>query len=181
MSNEEQFTAYEYKNITAAQGLESIYIDSFPNFGWELDGTTSPLDKGMSVPHRGGAAVSLKFKRDRNIKNKTALAKLERQFEDSLQAIEGLERSKTSIAGIAAFTIGIIGAAFMAGSVFAYMAGMLPIMVILAIPGFFGWIFPYFCYTGVKAKQVQKVSPLIDKQFDVVYDVCEKAHALLAG
>jgi hypothetical protein len=54
-------------------------------------------------------------------------------------------------------------------------------MVILAIPGFLGWLFPYFCYTGVKAKQVQKVSPLIDAQYDTVYDVCEKAHALLAG
>ncbi|MHB9291764.1 hypothetical protein Holit_00847 [Hollandina sp. SP2] len=181
MSNEEQFIAYEYKNVTAARGLESIYLDSFPSFGWELDGIISPVDKSMPVSRPGGAAVSLKFKRHRKIKNKAALARLERQFEDSLQVIEGLEKSKTSVAGIAAFTIGIIGAAFMAGSVFAYMAGMLPLMVILAIPGFFGWIFPYFCYTGVKAKQVQKASPLIDKQFDAVYEVCEKAHALLAG
>jgi hypothetical protein len=175
MDNEEQFIAYEYKNVTAACGLESIYLDGFRNFGWEPDG---------SVPFfspKGTAAVMLKFKRNRNIKNKGDLARLERQFESSIQEIAILEKSKTSIASIVAFTVGIIGAAFMAGAVFAYMAGMLPLMVILAIPGFFGWVFPYFCYTGVTAKQVQKTTPLIDKQFDAVYDVCEKAHALLAG
>jgi hypothetical protein len=175
MGNEEQFIAYEYKNITAAAGLESIYLDGFRNFGWEPDGSAPFFSP------KGTTAVMLKFKRNRNIKNKGELARLECQFEESVQAIEGLERSKTSIAGIVAFTIGIIGVAFMAGSVFAYMAGMLPLMVVLAIPGFLGWVFPYFCYTGIKAKQVQKITPLMDKQYDTVYDLCEKAHALLAG
>jgi hypothetical protein len=175
MGNEEQFIAYEYKSVTAACGLESIYLDGFRNFGWEPDG---------SVPFfspKGTTAVMLKFKRDRNIKKKGDLARLERQFEGSIQEIAVLEKSKTSIASIAAFTIGIIGAAFMAGAVFAYMAGMLPLMVILAVPGFLGWIFPYFGYMKIKAKQVQKITPLIDKQYDAVYDLCEKAHALLAG
>jgi hypothetical protein len=174
MSNEEPFVAYEYKNVTAAHGLESIYLDGFPNFGWEPDG---------SVPFFSsrGTVVMLKFKRDRNVKNKDELARLERQFEKGIQEIEILERSKTIIASITAFTIGIIGSALMAGAVFAYLAGILPLMVVLAIPGFLGWIFPYFCYTGVKAKRTQSTAPLIDAQYDTVYDVCEKAHALLAG
>jgi hypothetical protein len=58
---------------------------------------------------------------------------------------------------------------------------MLPLMVILAIPGFLGWLFPYFCYTGIKAKRTQSTTPLIDKQYDAVYDLCEKAHVILAG
>jgi hypothetical protein len=175
MGDGERFVAYEYKSITAARGLESIYIDGFQNFGWEPDGSTPFFSS------RGRASVMLKFKRERNIKNKGDLARLERQFEDGIQEIETLEKSKTSIAFIAAITVGIVGAAFMAGSVFAYLAGMLPLMVILTIPGFLGWIFPYFCYTGVKAKQVQKVSPLIDAQYDTVYDLCEKAHTFLVG
>jgi hypothetical protein len=175
MSNEERFIAYEYKTVTAARGLENICLDGLQNFGWEPDG---------SVPFfssRGTAAVMLKFKRDRNIKNKGELARLERQFENGIHEIEILEKSKTTAASIAAFTIGIIGAAFMAGSVFAYLAGMLPLMVILAIPGFLGWLLPYFCYTGIKAKRTQNTAPLIDQQYDAVYDLCEKAHALLAG
>jgi hypothetical protein len=94
--------------------------------------------------------------------------------------IESLERSKESAAQIAAFTIGIIGTAFMAGSVFAYLAGMAPLMVILAIPGFFGWVFPYFLYKEVKAKRTKTVAPFIDEQYNALYDVCEKAYEILS-
>jgi hypothetical protein len=174
MNNEERFVAYEYKNITAAHELESIYLDGFPNFGWEPDGSAPFFSP------KGTAAVMLKFKRNRNIKNKGDLTRLERQFENGIQEIEILEKSKTNTASIVAFTIGIIGAAFMAGSVFAYLAGMTPLMVVLAIPGFAGWVLPYFCYTRIKAKRIQTIAPLIEKQYDAVYDVCEKAHTLLA-
>jgi hypothetical protein len=175
MDNEEQFIAYEYKSVTAACGLENIYLDGFRNFGWEPDGSAPFFSP------KGTTAVMLKFKRDRNIKNKQELVRLEQAFEDDIQEIEILEKSKTTAASIAAFTIGIIGAAFMAGAVFAYMAGMLPLMVILAIPGFLGWIFPYFGYMKIKAKRIQNISPLIEKYYDAVYELCEKAHALLAG
>ena len=175
MSNEEGFVAYEYKTVTIARGLESIYRDGLQNFGWESEGSVP------AVSSQGTATVMLKFRRNRNIKNKGELARLERQFEDSIQEIEVLERSKTTTAFIAAITIGIIGTAFMAGSVFAYLAGMLPLMVVLAIPGFLGWLLPYFCYTGIKAKHTQSAAPFIDKQYDAVYDLGEKAHSILAG
>jgi hypothetical protein len=175
VGNGERFIAYEYKTVTAARGLESIYLDGFQNFGWKPDGSMPFFSS------RGTVAVMLKFKRDRNIKNKGELTRLERQFENGIQENEILEKSKTTVASIAALATGIIGTAFMAGSVFAYLAGMLPLMVILAIPGFLGWIFPYFCYTGIKARRTQSAAPLIDKQYDVVYDLCEKAHVLLAG
>jgi hypothetical protein len=174
MTNKEGFVAYEYKNITAAHELESICLYGFPNFGWEPEG---------SIPFfspKGTAAVMLKFKRNRNMKNKGELTRLERQFENGIREIEILEKSKTTAAAITAFTVGIIGTAFMAGSVFAYLAGMPPLMVVLAIPGFLGWLLPYFCYTKIKAKRIQNVSPLIEKQYDAVYDVCEKAHSLLS-
>jgi hypothetical protein len=142
MSNEERFIAYEYKTVTAACGLESIYLGGFQNFGWEPDGSAPFFSS------RGTAAVMLKFKRNQNIKNKGELTRLELQFENGIQEIEILEKSKTTVASITAFITGIIGAVFMAGSAFACLAGMLP---------------------------------LIDKQYDAVYDLCEKAHALLAG
>jgi hypothetical protein len=135
MGTEEHFIAYEYKNVTAAHDFENIYLDSLPNFGWKPDGNTPFFSS------RGAAAISLKFKRDRGIQNKSELSKLERQFENSVQMIESLERSKKSVAQISAFTIGIIGTAFLAGSVFAYLTGMLPLMVILAIPGFWAGCF----------------------------------------
>jgi hypothetical protein len=175
MSSEKGFVAYEYKTVTVARRLESIYLDGFQNFGWEPEGSVP------AVSSQGTATVMLKFRRNRNIKNKGELVRLERQFEGSIQEIEVLEKSKTTAASIAAFTVGIIGTAFMAGSVFAYLAGMLPLMIVLAIPGFLGWLLPYFCYTKIQAKRTESAAPLIDKQYDAVYDLCEQAHALLAG
>jgi hypothetical protein len=174
MNDEEYFIAYEYKNVTVSRDFENIYLDSLPNFGWQPDGNV-PF-----ISSRGIVAVSLKFKRNRRIKNKAELSRLEREFENNVRMIESLERSKESSAQITAFTIGIIGTAFMAGSVFAFLAGMTPLMIILAIPAFFGWLFPYFRYRDVKAKRTKTVAPLIDDQYDDLYDVCEKAHELLA-
>lgn len=170
--NENNFIGYEYKEVTVSRSMESVYADGYANFGWELDGTAPSL-QGISF-------VTLKLKRDRKIRNKTELTRLQRQFESGAAEIEGLEKSKTNGAMIAAFSIGIVGTAFMAGSVFAYLAGMLPLSIVLAIPGFIGWILPYFSYVKIRSNKTAKVTPLIENQYDAVYDVCEKANALLA-
>ncbi|MNC67295.1 hypothetical protein D3C75_1177780 [compost metagenome] len=75
--------------------------------------------------------------------------------------------------------IGVIGTSFMAGSVFANQADMLPLSIILAVPGFVGWIIPYFLFSSISKKKTNKVAPLIDQKFDKIYEVCEKANALL--
>lgn len=170
--NENNFVGYEYKEITVNRSMESVYTDGYANFGWELDGTAPSL--------QGIASIMLKFKRDRKIRNKAELTRLQRQFEACAAEIEGLEKSKTSGAMIAAFSIGIVGTALMAGSMFAYLAGMLPLSIVLAIPAFIGWILPYFCYTNIKRKKTARVTPLVENQYDALYDVCEKANALLA-
>ena len=174
MNTEEQFIAYEYKNVTASCDFENLYLDCLPNFGWKLDGNVPFFSP------RGITTTLLKFKRDRGIKNKEELVRLECQFENCAAMIEKLEKSKESASSIWALTIGITGTAFLAGSVFTYLAGMLPLMVVLAIPGFAGWFFPYFCYREVRARRSKKIAPLIDEQYDALYDVCEQAHELLA-
>ena len=174
MNNEHHFTGYEYKSLSVSREMENIYLDTYPSFGWKLEGSASFLS------HGGLSPVVLKFKRDRKIRNKDDLIRLERQFENSVYEIERLEKSKTTAAHIAALTVGIIGTAFMASSVFAYLNGKTALMVVLAVPAIFTWIIPYFCYTNIKAKWTQAAVPLIGKQYDMVYQVCEEAHVLLA-
>lgn len=171
--NENNFVGYEYKNLTTKQGMESVYADGYRNFGWQME--TS------SIPEHSLGSVSIKFKRDRKILNKAELTRLQRQFESCVGEIESLEHSKTIGASITAITIGIIGTAFMALSTFSYLGGMLPLMIILAVPGFIGWIIPYFCYNAMQRSKGSKISPLIDKKYDEIYEVCEKASGLLAG
>jgi hypothetical protein len=165
------FVAYEYKDIFVHREMKQLYTDSYPSFGWVSEGTSPTL---------GISSANLKFKRDRKIRNKAELTRLQRQFESNVKEIEDLENSKAVKAQIIAFTIGILGTAFLAGSVFALIyAQMIPLMIVLAIPGFVGWVLPYFCYTRILKKRIDEVTPLIESQYDEIADICEKAHTLL--
>jgi len=170
--NGENFVGYEYKEITTTRDMEGTYADGFPNFGWKLDGINpSPISF---------STVSLKFKRDRKIKNKAELSRLQRQFEAGIAEIGSLERSRGSSAFMIAMTVGLIGTAFLAGATFAFIyAEMIPLMIILAIPGFIGWALPYVLYKRIMAKRSETVMPLIEGHYDALYELCEKGHALL--
>lgn len=165
------FIGYEYKDISVKHDMEPLYADNYQNFGWKLDGTQSVLP--------GIGSVVLKFKRDRRIRNKNELNRLQRQFDTCMAEIGRLEASKTIIPSIWAYTVGLIGTAFMAGSVFAVTSGHVPLCVVLGILGFLGWGAGYLFYRQKQVKQAADVAPLIDHQYNMLYDVCEQAHALL--
>jgi len=169
--SENKYIGYEYRDFTVNHSMESVYVDGYHSFGWTLEGIV-PSIKGVFTE-------VLKFKRDRKIINKAELTRLQRQFESCAAEIETLERSKIIAASAVAYIIGAFGTAFIAGAVFAHNAGMIPLTIILAIPGFVGWIIPYFCYSNIRGKKTEKVTPLIENKYDEIYEVCEKANGLL--
>jgi hypothetical protein len=172
--NSENFVGYEYKEVTTTRDMEGVYADGYPNFGWKLD-NISPSALGLST-------VSLRFKRDRKVRNKAELSRLQRQFESDIAQIGNLERSKSTAAFATALTVGLIGTAFMAGSVFAIIPETPNVLLcaILAVPAFIGWALPYFIFKKKQARKNATVTPLIEKQYDDIYEVCDKGHALLA-
>ena len=127
------------------------------------------------------ANIALRLKRDRKIMNKMELTRLQRNFEFCMKEIDLLEKSKASKAIMYALIVGIIGTAFMAGSVFAVTASppMIILCIILAVPAFAGWILPYYIYKIIVRKRTKKVSPLIEEKQDEVYEICEKGSKLL--
>lgn len=169
--SEQNFVGYEYADITVKRSIASVYADGYESFGWKLDGSDELPGKTESV--------TLKFKRDRKLRNKAELTRLQHSFDACASQILSLEASKYLKASIAAFSVGILGTAFMAGSVFAITAHMVLACVILAIPAFIGWVLPYFLYRGIEKKKTAEVSPLIEKNYDDLYSICEKASSLL--
>ena len=167
------FVGYEYRDITVPRDKEAIYVDGYEKFGWTME-SRSALTIGLG-------SVMLKFKRDRKIRNKAELTRLQRQFDAYVNEINRMEASKTSSASIVAFTVGLVGTAFMAGSVFAVVGGMVVLCIILAIPAFVGWILPYFLYNATFAKKTSKVEPLIDSKYDEIYEICERGNGLLGN
>ena len=177
------FIGYEYKEIITDSDKVSFLLDGYECFGWEVDeGTTESTTESRESknPSHSSKAV-IHLKRNRKIINKMELTRLQRHFEACAKEIEALEKSKTSVATIYALVVGIIGTAFMAGSVFAVTAQPPHIIltILLAIPGFIGWIVPCFLYKRVIRKRSEKLEPLIEHKFDEIYEICEKGNKLL--
>ena len=114
-----------------------------------------------------------------SIRNKAELTRLQRQFDACVNDITSMENSKASSASIVAFSVGIVGTVLLGGATFAYLASMIPLCVVLAIPGFIGWILPYFLHKSTYAKKEAKVTPFIDGKYDEIYEICERASSLL--
>ena len=170
---EDAFIAFEYKELHVGEEQAGFYLDCYENFGWQQDENFPP--------QRAGGQVTLKLKRNRKIVNKVELTRLQRHFEADLEEIRSLEKSKTTRAMITALTIGILGTAFMAGSVFAVTAAppMIWLCILLAVPAFAGWILPYFVYKKMVERRTGEVTPYIEAKYDEIYEICEKGHSLL--
>lgn len=170
---ENPFIGYEYKEISVPSEMASLYLDCYEAFGWQAA-------ENLTLP---GAVrfTRIRLKRDRKIINKMELTRLQRHFEACAEEIRSMERSKTSRATIWAIAIGLIGTAFMAGSVFAVTAQppKYILCILLAVPAFAGWIAPYFVYRFVTEQRIREIQPLIEAKLDELYEICEKGHSLL--
>ena len=170
--NENGFVGYERQKVTVKHGdTERLYIDNYKNFGWTFEGYEPSVQDVMGT--------TLVFKRDRKILNKAELTRLQRQFDSGIKEIEKLEFSKALNASVLAYGIGIIGAGFTVGAVFAFLGSLTVLGIILAIPALVGWVIPYFCYNRALKSKTEKITPLIERQFDEIYEVCEKGSRLI--
>lgn len=173
------FVGYEYKQVTAESDKVSFLLDGYENFGWEADEKW----QGNRMPSytAGQNKVTLALRRNRKIINKMELTRLQRNFEACVNEIETLERAKTTRALVYALIMGLIGTVFMAGSVFAITAPTphTVLCILLSVPGFIGWIFPYFIYKKTVCAQTKKLTPLIEGKYDEIYEICEKGNKLL--
>ena len=164
---------YEYKEVTVPRNMESEYADGYANFGWEFNGTDYALVSETSIV--------LKFKRDRRIKNKAELNRLEREFESGLHEIVKLERKSTAVVMGSALGLGILGAGFLTGAIFSFIASNIILGIILLIPAIAGWALGYFSSVRLQAKKSEQTAPQVESRYDAVYQVCEKANNLIAA
>ncbi len=162
------YIGYEYKEITASGERASFYLDCYQSFGWMPD---------ERMENRKSKLV---LKRERKIVNKTELTRLQRHFEACMDEITALEQSRTTNATITALIVGLIGTAFMAGSVFAviHIPPLVVLSVILALPGFMGWILPWFIYKKMVSRRSKLVTELVERKYDEIYEICEQGNKL---
>lgn len=183
-SETKDFVAYEYLSINVKSEKEPLYIDCYENFGWILVNNNSLVEKEdyyiNNYNINNNKLVNLKFKRDRRIKNKAELQKLQRKLEIAFKEMERLEKQASTNGIISALSIGLIGTIFLAISVFAITASK-PLYLVCAITGIIGlvgWLFGFLSYGRVKSKKEKENVSLIDEQYNIIYDSCEQAKKL---
>lgn len=179
------YISYEYRQISIPREHVSLCMDSYPCFGWEPDPNhdhdpQSDNRQTVSTGHSTAGTVQLFFRRDRNISNKAELTRLQRNFDSCVAELTALERAKTTQGTIAALVVGLLGTVFMAGSTFAVVAQppVIWLTVLLAIPGFLGWIAPYFLYRTLVRRRTAEIEPLIEQKYDEINQICEKGSVL---
>lgn len=161
-----QFIGFEYKKIDSQDGYASLRLDCYPSFGWTADERTEGA----------GSDGKITLKRDRKLVNKMELTRLQRHFEACVDEIKALEKSKTASATVWAIVVGVIGTAFLAGATFAaiHKPPLIVLTILLAVPGFLGWVLPYFLYRRLAAKRAKVVAELVEQKYDEIYEICEQ-------
>jgi len=167
------YIGYDYKTVIADSDKASMYLDAYENFGWIPDDSV--------IVKQFIGVVTLKLKRDRKILNKAELTRLQQHFEACMDDIAALEKTKIMKATMYSITVGLIGTAFLAGSVFAvtHVPPMILLCVLLGIPGLIGWALPYKLFMIFAKKRIAEITPLIDQKYDEIHEICAKGNALL--
>lgn len=175
------YIGYEYRQITIPKEQYSLCMDSYPCFGWEHDPNKKTEQSFPSVLSGKRDMVSIHFRRNRNISNKAELTRLQRNFDSCIGELKALEQAKTSMPGMVAVAIALLGTAFMAGATFAAVAEppVIWLMILLSIPGFLAWILPYFIYRALVRKKTAEIEPLMEQKYEEIYSICEKGNNLL--
>lgn len=158
------FVGYEYTSVRVGAAHESMVVDGYRNFGWMPDGSRN----GM-----------LRFKRDRSLLNKTELTRLQRQFDSHLRELDSLEKVPGHKSSLIGWCVGLLGCVFLGGATFSYLGGFMVLMVVLAVPGFLCWLGAAPIANKIRRIVEVRNEPAIDHLYDMNYDVCRRANALL--
>lgn len=171
---EKDFVSYEYKTVTVKSKDQSKTMDMYEAFGWDITTVTPATLDG----------VTLSLKRDRKLKHKQELTKLERQAEDLTATINGLERSKTLGGNIFSYIFGVIATLILGGGMCLVMLieNSVPALIggiVLGIIGIVLCSVNYVIYKNVVTKKTKQVLPVIDQTEEKLSNVLENGNGLL--
>lgn len=173
---EKDFVSYEYKTVTVKAKDQPKVMDMYEAFGWEITGAAPSVD----------GRLLLSLKRDRKLKHKQELSKLERQAEDVFETINGLERAKTFSGNIFAYVFGVVAALVLGGGMSLVMCieNSIPALgggIALGIAGIVLCSINYPIYKKIVVKKMKQVLPVIDDNEEKLANILEKGNDLLCA
>lgn len=174
MESDKNFAVYDYMCRSVKAHKQTEAVDLYEAFGWEATGTASSL---------GG--VTLSFRRDRKIKHKTELNRLERKAENLKASIEKITASMSFGAMIFAYIFGCLAALVFGGGMCLCMLnpGSIPAMVggiLLGLAGIALMSATYPIYKKLVAARTERLMPERDAAEEKLAVVCGQAHGLVS-
>lgn len=169
------FIAYEYKTVSVKAKQQSRAMDMYEAFGWEVTAVTPTIPDG----------ITLSLRRDRKLRHKQEINKLERQAEGTFETINGLLRAKKFGASVFAYIFGVIATLVLGGgmcltmlienSIPAFVGG-----IVLGIAGIALCTVNYYIYCKIVAKKTKQLLPVIDETEETLANILEKGNDLLS-
>ena len=172
---EKNYITYEYMTKTVKKVEQSKVMDIYEAFGWEIANVVNQDYLNN---------VTITFKRDRKLKNKQEINRLQRSADETLTNLHQLEKAKTQSAFIFSLIFGIIGSLVLGGGMSCIMTiennklAMI-IGIVLGVIGIIMCAINYSIYKKMVSKNITKVMSEMDALEEKLADICENADVLL--
>ena len=174
---EQDFRNYEYMTVSTGMGSVGETVNRYASLGWEPDGRRDGL-----------LNATLTFRRDRSIKGKERLNRLQICIEDNVEGIRMLEESKSKGSMIFALAFGIAAALLFGGGMSLIMFSTTPVVlwaIIVGVSmGVIGGVLAainYPIFVRLVKRKTARVNPIIEKKREEIFTLCQEAHGIAVG
>lgn len=167
--------SFEYTRTVVDSDLVTVASDCYENLGWEITGVAKNGTNHSST---------LSFRRNRKVKGKAQLVKLQHKMDDLLSTLANLEQEKTRRASIQALGLGILAALILGVGMCCTMVWADTLMapgIVVGVIGLIACAANYFLFRKTVAKETERVTPRIEAAYDSLATLCEEAQTVQAA
>lgn len=167
---------YDYLAIQAEGKAAYEVVDSYQALGWEAINRESSFIPGL---------MTINFRRNRKVKNKEQLNRLQTKLDDCFNGIKVCEKNKTQTAMVFALILGVIGAIIFGGGMSMILTITNPELWVYIVGGILALIgavpcaLAYFVYNRIRVKKTAAMNILIEGKRDEIDNLCDDAQRFL--
>lgn len=166
---------FDYKTVRVNRTMEAMLTDAYETLGYEV--TNTQMAEGSLNQ------INVSFKRDRKIKNKVELLKVQQKIDASLTNINKLQNEKKNAGVPEGITVGVLGCLTLGGGMsmvmclegIGFMIGGIALGIVGIGIGLLGWL----THNKVQKKKLEKLEPVYQSELDKFSDLCEEANKLV--
>ena len=169
-----RYKSFEYASTAVDNELVQVAVDSYESLGYEFTGRRTSA---------AGKIATLSFRRNRKVRGKAQLAKIQRSMDDTIASIERMEEEKSRKAVSQALAIGIVSALVLGLGMCCTMVwdGLMALGIVIGLLGIAGCVVGFLRYRTVLDRETARLAPNIEKAYDSLATLCEEAQAALRG